>query len=320
MSAKTKTTSSFAVRIGDYVRQHKGIVISLTVVAITALAVGRWWFRPGSIEQGLSFSFGAGVLSSLLIAVVTDFMSKQFFYDVLRNFETSVHEGSLVRATHRDILSRPDTVEKYFTSGQTAKIITMTAGDYVDDEAVLEIVKKGLKAGAKLRILLHTPIYTLRSYVDQTRNEPAHGKLHVSALELVRKQTSMFDAIEDLCQQFGEAFQVKFFPAQLHMRCAIWGKQRLFAAPVLRGVNGLDSPCIEVFPGILGSDLYSKFENDFDYIWDRADLTFSIDALKPLYGQILGKYPLAVDRQGIDPSFVAKIEADAEAIQRSASV
>ena len=307
--------SPFVTRVIDYGLRHKTLLLVLAVLGLSALATGRWYAVAGSVGQGLWFSFGTGVLSSLVIAVVTDFMGKEFFYDILRNFETSMHEGGLMHSSHREILSRPETIERFFAEGQTAKIITLTADNYVNDDSVLDLLRQRIHKGSKVRILLHTPIYNLRSHVDKVRDQSLHGKRHLTALELVRQQTLLIPKIEEIAREMGDSFEVRFFAIQLHMHSAIWGNRRIFASPILRGVDGADSPCIEVFPGLRDAQLFSKFEKDFDYVWERQDLTFSVNDLKPIYGRVLAKYPLQVDINEIDPAFVSEIEAAAAALQ-----
>lgn len=312
--------SPFIARVIDYGLQHKTLLLVLAVLGLCALAIGRWYAVAGSVVQGLWFSFGTGVLSSLVIAVVTDFMGKEFFYDVLRNFETSMHEGGLMHSSHRGILSRPETIERFFAEGQTAKITTLTADNYVNDDEVLDLLRQRIRKGSKVRILLHTPIYNLRSYVDKVRELSLHGKRHLTALELVRQQTLLIPKIEEIASEFGDSFEVRFFPIQLHMHSAIWGNRRIYASLILRGVDSADSPCIEVFPGLRDAQLYSKFERDFDYVWERQDLTFSVSDLKPLYGRILAKYPLHVDINDIDQEFLSEIEAAAAALRQKSAL
>ena len=310
------TKSPVLIRILDYAEKHRVLLLALTIIGTAALAVGYWWAPASSVAQTLWFSFGTGVLSSLVIAIFTDFMGKEFFYDVLRNFEMSVHEGGLVHASHREIPSRTETIQRFFSEGQIAKIITLTADHYINEEGVFELLRQRIQKGSKVRILLHTPIYNLRSYVDKQREFSKQGKRHMTALELLRQQSFLIPKIEDIEREFGDAFQVRFFPVQLHAHIAIWGNRRIYASLILRGVQGQDSPCIEVFPGLKDAMLFERLERDFDYVWERSDLTFSVKEIKPLYSKVLAKYPMDVEIHDVDPVFATEIETAAATAQQ----
>lgn len=114
-------------RLSYYASKHKWLLAILGFVGGGAICVGVYLASPNTVPQGLWISFGTGVLSSLVIACVTDFMSKEFFYDVLRNFQASIHEGGLVHSSHRDIPSRQEAVRRFLAKGDAAKIITLTA-------------------------------------------------------------------------------------------------------------------------------------------------------------------------------------------------
>jgi hypothetical protein len=299
-----------------YLRGHLKLIALLVAVGVGALGIGGLGARAGSVEQGLWFSFGTGVLSALVITFVADFMSKEFLYDVLRNFQTSVHQGGLVHSTHRDLLSRSDAINRFWGAGQTAKIATFTADNYLQDEVVLELLKQRLSQGSRIRFLLHTPIYNLRSYVDKLRGAQTHGKRHLSALELVRQQASLFPTINALSAQFGDRFVVRLSTVQLHLHMAIWGNRRIYSSLVLRGVDGQDSPCIEVFPGLKDSKLFDGFEGDFDYVWDRPDLTFTIEEISPFYRKLLAQYPMEVEIGQLDGEFIDSIAVEAAELKR----
>lgn len=312
-----KSEPALSDRVREYLARQWVLIACLTSIGVVSLAAGLLLTGRGSIQQGLVFSFATGVLSAIVIAFVSDFMSKSFLYDVLRGFEISAHEGGLIHASHREIPSRTEAIERFLSSGQTARIATFTADNYLQDEAVLELLSARLKRGCRVHILLFTPIYHLRSYVDRVKGGGELGKRHLSALELIRQQSLLFKRIETLQTTFASAFEVRFSPVQFHTHTAIWGNRRIYSSLIVRGVDGQDSPCIEVFPGLRNSLLFETFCRDFDYIWSRRDLTFSVAEMKPLYRRVLEKYPLDVDLTQIDERFAAEIENEAASIARS---
>ncbi len=301
-------------RMLDYIVKHKLLFLILATIGLSPLVAGLLIPEAGSIQQVLLFSFGTGVLSALVITFVSDFMDKDLFYDVLMNFQISVHEGGLVHESHREIPTREDAINKFFDAGQTAKIMTFTADNYIGDERVLELLKSRLTAGSKVFIILHTPIYNLRSYVDKISPFARYGKRHLSALELIRQQSLLFPKIEELESEFQDSFAVRITPIQLHIHTAIWGNRRIYSSLILRGTDGYDSPCIEVFPGLKNAQLFAHFERDFDYIWNRTDLTFSVGEIKPLYARLLSKYPMEVDLSDLDEDFITAVESEAAPI------
>jgi hypothetical protein len=299
-----------------YLLKHLKLIAVLGSVGFGALGLGALWVSEGSVQQGLLFSFGTGVLGALVITFVADFMSKEFLYEVLRNFQTSVHQGGLIHSNHREIPSRPEAIRRSWAPGQTAKIATFTADNYLQDEAVLELIKQRLSQASSIRILLHTPIYNLRSYVDRVKGAQTLGKRHLSALELVRQQAALFPTIKALSAEFGDRFVVRLSTVQLHIHTAIWGSHRIYASLVLRGVDGQDSPCIEVFPGLKDSTLFRAFETDFDYVWDRPDLTFTVEEIVPFYRKLLARYPMEVDLGELDGEFIDSVGVEAAMLNR----
>lgn len=124
-----------------------------------------------------------------------------------------------------------------------------------------------------------------------------------------------FSQIIALQNEFGTSFEVRFCPLQLHVHTAIWGAKRIYSSLVLRGTYGQESPCIEIFPGLKSAELFHKFEKDFDYVWDRSDLTFTLEEIAPLYAKLLAAYPLEISLQAADPTVVHEVESAAAALK-----
>jgi hypothetical protein len=299
-----------------YLRTHYQLLIWLVVATAVTFTIG--WFIGSEPERSLWYAFGTGIATSLLIELVTGYSSKQFFDETLSRYEHSAHRGGLMHSDHRTVASREQAVEKYFRRGKTAKIITHTAEHYLRNNTIVEMMRDRVRHGSEIQILLHSPIYFLRSRVDKVRgrNHAEYGPRHITSLDLVHHQFGMIGDIERLTRELDGGFEVRYFTVQLHIRSAIWGNDRIFAAPIVRDLEGANIPCMELYPGLLDDVLFKKFERDFDYLWERDDLTLPLDKVKSLYARIVCKFPYEVtDLQQIDDQFVQEIEDEVAKIQ-----
>jgi hypothetical protein len=287
----------------------------LLAAAVVALGIGYVATDPETKQ--ICYSLSTGLLSSTFVAIVTDITGKKFFAETLQQFEISMHEGGLMHSSHKHVPSREEAVRKYFRKRRTAKIITLTASQYLEDDTVVKIIQERIEAGAEMRLLLHAPLYYLRSRVDMVGGA-VYGPRHLTALDIVRRQNLMIPLIERLVGNLHGRFKVCYFTVQLHARVSIWGRERIFASPVLRDASGDETPCIEVFHGLRDSLLFKKFERDFDYVWSRPDLTLSLAEVKSFYHRIVTTYPDGPDDlEKIDDEFIRTIEREVAAIQRA---
>lgn len=263
--------------------------------------------------KNILYSLFAGVISSLIYSSMTDFNNKKFYMDVLDDQQMSFHLGGRIHTDHRDLLSRKEALDVFLTKGETLKILTLTADDYLKNEQVLDTLREKLKEGASVKILLHAPVYNLRSYIDKEVENQGIGQRHLKAVDLIREQIGLISIINELTDEFKESFEVRFYTIGLHQNMIIYGSQRIYSAPIMRNTKGIDLPCLEFFQGLNSNNLYNKFSAEFDYIWDRASLYLTLDETIDVYDKILSKVPLKAANYQIDINVID----DAETLARN---
>jgi len=256
--------------------------------------------KSGSDAQQFLEAVAAGIFGLLLFQTVTDFRNAKFVEQILDEHEVSYHVGARLYGSHREVMLRADALEKYVRNGDPIRLLTSTADDYVlPDRDAYEVVCRKLDCESSIQILLFTPVYNLLSFLD-TRTRPGHmaelaeegdgghGQHHRRTRDLVAFQyNEIIPAIEKLISLFpSREVKVRFFYIRHHVNMAIYGERRIFSAPILLGTKGRALPCIEVFPGLTGDELFQKMEMEFKYIWGKRNLWFTLDEMKEIYGRI----------------------------------
>jgi len=311
-----------------HLRRHWHGYLFLLILFCGVLAIAS--FQPsGSAWQQIAFNVAAGILSLLLFQVVTDYKNLRLMSEVLDRHQTSFHIGGRLYQSHRSpLIDREAAISKYLAKGDTFRLLTTTADDYVIEESRgYDPLRRKLRGPLKVQILLFTPVFHLRSYLDWSNEDTAgeidgekqidreeqedqkHGQKHLHASKLIQAQKDhIIPAILKLQQEFPDKIEVKFFHLKHHVNMAIYGKKRLFAAPLLSNTKGRELPCLEVFPGTVDSVLFGKMSAEFEYLWRNPKLVFTVDEMKKIYGRISQEVPQYFTNRWMEADTAISIE------------
>jgi hypothetical protein len=323
----------FHVDLREYLRRHWKGYFLLVLLLMVAVALANAW-PSNSAGRNIAYNVAAGILSLLLFQVFTDYKNIEFMAQVLDRQQLSFHIGARLHESHVGVMVREEAIGRFLTRGDTFRLLTSTGDDYLlpDRPAHTALCDK-LSEGVRVEILLFTPVYHLRSYLDSTVPAPTgsvspgpsahrtYGQRHRHASELISEhRNTILPAIEKLQQRFPGQVDVRFFHVKHHVNMAIYGYKRIFAAPLLTGTEGRDLPCLEVFPGLVNTRLLKKMIAEFTYLWEKRTLTFSMPQMKQIYDFLGSSYPLYLTQHWMDAKSAGEIESFAHEVAREALI
>lgn len=264
--------------------------LSLLLILVGAGVI----FQPASGLREFVYALAAGVAGLLIFQVLTDYKNAQFVSKILVDHQVSFSVGAMLHPDHSGVMSREKAVMTYVSGKDVIRLMTTTADDYVieDRDAYYAVCEK-LANGARMQILLFTPIFSLASYLDSGESEglqispPSHGQHHLHASRLVSFQLAdVIPSIEKLSQKYPGTVETRFFYIKHPLNMVIYGGRRIFSAPILSAAKGKQLPCLEVFPGMADDLLFEKFTAEFTYIWDKPNLYFLLPEMRKIYEDI----------------------------------
>jgi hypothetical protein len=289
----------------------------------------------GSARQQVTLNIAAGVMSLLLFQVVSDYKNLRLMSNLLDKHLMSFHVGARVHQSHRNVMERERAISKFLGRGDTLRLLTTTADDYViDGSRGYEPLRRKLQGNLKVEILLFTPVFYLRSFIDwskgdtnavndqvlevEDQEDQRHGQKHMHASKLIQEQRDhIIPALRTLQKEFPGKIDVKFFHLKHHVNMAIYGTRRIFAAPLLSNTKGRELPCLEVFPGLVDAVLFEKLSGEFSYLWNNPKLVFSMDEISSVYDTISRNIPDYFTRRWMDATAAGWIEKFAHGLIRS---
>jgi hypothetical protein len=282
---------------GTYLKAHWQGHALLLIAFILALVVGSLAVFPDVVRQ-LAYGVASSSFALFLFQVITDYKNIAFTANLLNRLQFSFHVGAKLHESHDHLMSRRDAVTEFLRSHDTLRLLTTTADDYIYEQRdAYQAVRRKLKDGARLDLLLYTPIFHLTDFLDWQLSKDleeapgadlnarvGHGQHHTHASALINEQIEKtIPAIEALQREFNGQVEVRFFSVRHHVNMAIYGSKRIFAAPLMLSIKGRDLPCLEVFPGMVDTRLFEKMAGEFEYLWSDLTVTFSLRMMKEVY-------------------------------------
>lgn len=233
------------------------------------LLVGGLWIQsqgePGPAIEEVVLAFGSGLVLLGTFDVVYAARAQQSFRDLIGEAVPGIVSGVVVHSDHRAVIPRDAALELFLKRGKTVRIMTLTADNYLRTgetaRGVLE--RKVLEDDCSLRVLLYLPVH-------ETSDGTHLGQRRMSAQQLVHEQSALMDDYQEMIDLAPDRVSVRFFTSSLHVNFVMIGDRRMFSAPIMHSVRGLDLPCFEIRP--MGPEcLFDKFRDDFDFVHNSDD-------------------------------------------------
>lgn len=247
-----------------------GIVLVLTTFVVDA-------YFPKSLFVQVTLSLGTGFILVGAFNVLYEAKLRVSFLRMLGDVNPNIESGVIVHSSHRSVISREDALTIYSRTGDTIRIITSTADNYVKEgEAPYDCLRGLLKdAKCNLKILLYLPIYEIHRdiLVGQRRNSPQ---------SVINEQKTLFRCYKQLISESNGGTEIRFFVLPHHTNFIMIGNSRMFGAPIMHSVGGRDLPCHEIYP-TLDTSVFFKFQNDFDYIFSSNDVSLPFNIVEKIY-------------------------------------
>lgn len=272
----------------SFYRDNFKLSIRLALFSILLVCAGLYSSLPINLENlgEIAISVGVGVGIASIFNVLYESNTRSSFRSMLADINPNIQSGVIVHESHHDVINRCDAIYKYLSRGETVRIITSTADNYVKkgEEERDALIKKAVIEKCNILILLYFPVQEQREgvLVGQRRRTPQ---------ELMYEHQALMGDYESFIEEGQGKISIKFFTLPLHTNFIMIGSMRMYSAPVLHSVAGRELPCYEIYP-TGDKSLFYKFMNDFDYLYDskKTGVTMEFDKVKQIYNSAGFKY------------------------------
>jgi hypothetical protein len=287
-----------------FVRENWPRYIAMFVFGLTLGVLGHYG-GAGIAPEQILYEMAGGVFSLLLFQVIADYKNIKFLSEMLDDHQLSFHVGARLYESHshNDVINRERPIKDLIRGRDVIRLLTGPSDGLVVEDYLRpghkehQALREKLDGGSKLHILMFTPIYNLRGYVDkavhdgsedgfpETQTQPP-PPTHMPSVDFAHEQQHNIiqHQIEPLQRDFPRQVVTRFFYISHHISMIICGNKKIFSSPLLLGTQGPDLPCLVVFPTLASEvTLFEKVMNEFKYLWDKPKLYFTLEEMKNIY-------------------------------------
>lgn len=194
-----------------------------------------------------------GQLARRKFKEVGTFQQKQIY-----SMQGKIRDKALLHVDHRELPKREETLNRHFH--KELRIFSTTADNYFGTTDVLPVIRKKLKSGCKIRILLLHPDSPFMG--DRERQERTH---------FAERQRASIANIKELNKEFPQQIELRLFDCSPTCQSLIIDDCMAFIAINVYGSTGTaDFPCVEIINGPDTKELFAKFTLAFQTLWEES--------------------------------------------------